>query len=41
MPWFPEPELLITGIMAPPILASHADAVFDSMCEKMLLPKMP
>ena len=41
MPWLPEPELLITGIIAPPIRASQADAVFDMMCENMELPKMP
>ena len=41
MPWLPEPLLLITGIMAPPIRASHASAVLDMMCENMVLPKIP
>ena len=33
MPWLPDPELLITGIMAPAMRASQAQAVDDMMCE--------
>ena len=41
MPWLPEPELLITGIMAPAMRASQALDVAERMCEKMLSPMMP
>ena len=41
MPWLPEPLLLITGIIAPAILASQAQEVEERMWEKMLSPMMP
>ena len=41
MPWLPLPLLLITGIMAPAIRASHAQLVAESILEKMLSPIMP
>ena len=41
MPWLPLPELLITGIIAPAILASHAQEVALMMWLKMLSPMMP
>ena len=39
MPWFPLPELLITAIGQPPILASQAAEVQEIMCASGVSPK--